>query len=60
MCASYTTLKVLNFPMLDNCNRPKIQIKQPNHNFVLKDANGMANSKDPNQAAPLGAPKGAV
>ena len=33
------------------CNLPKIQTKKPN----LKDANGIANSEDPDQTAPQGA-----
>ena len=35
---------------------PKIQTKKPNLNaFPQKDANGIANSVDPDQTAPLGA-----
>ena len=38
------------------CNQPKIQIKRPNLRvFCQKDANGIANSEDPDQTAPLGA-----
>ena len=38
------------------CNQPKIQTKRPNCSlFCQKDANGIANSKDPDQTAPLGA-----
>ena len=38
------------------CNLPKIQTKRPNLSiFCQKDANGIANSEDPNQTAPLGA-----
>ena len=38
------------------CNLPKIQGKRPNLCvFLRKEANGIANSKDPNQTAPLGA-----
>ena len=38
------------------CNLPKIQTKSPNLGFFsLKDANGIANSEDPDQTAPLGA-----
>ena len=38
------------------CNLPKIQIKRPNLGvFRQKDANGIANSEDPDQTAPLGA-----
>ena len=38
------------------CNQPKIQTKRPNMKvFCQKDANGKANSEDPDQTAPLGA-----
>ena len=38
------------------CNSPKIQTKRPNLRiFHQKDANGIANSEDPDQTAPLGA-----
>ena len=38
------------------CNLPKIQTKRPNLSlFSQKDAIGIANSKDPDQTAPLGA-----
>ena len=38
------------------CNLPKIQTKSPNLRvFLQKDANGIANSEDPYQTAPLGA-----
>ena len=38
------------------CNLPKIQEKRPNlWVFRQKDANGIANSVDPDQTAPLGA-----
>ena len=38
------------------CYLPKIQIKRPNLMvFRQKDANGMANSEDPDQTAPRGA-----
>ena len=37
-------------------NLPKIQEKRPNLSvFRQKDANGIANSEDPDQTAPLGA-----
>ena len=37
------------------CNLPKIQTKRPNLGvFHQKDANGIANSEDPDQTAPLG------
>ena len=52
-----TTVKFLNFrtPKFF-CNLPKIQIKRPNLRIVCqKDANGIANSEDPDQTAPLGA-----
>ena len=36
------------------CNLPKIQTKRPNLRvFHQKDANGIANSEDPDQTAPL-------
>ena len=38
------------------CNLSKIQTKRPNFRvFCQKDANGIANSEDPDQTAPLGA-----
>ena len=38
------------------CNLPKIETKRPNLRvFHQKDANGIANSEDPDQTAPLGA-----
>ena len=38
------------------CNLPKIQTKRQNLLiFWLKDVNGIANSEDPDQIAPLGA-----
>ena len=38
------------------CNIPKIQTKSQNLRvFCQKDANGIANSEDPDQTAPLGA-----
>ena len=38
------------------CNLPKIQTKRPNLRvFHQKAANGIANSEDPDQTAPLGA-----
>ena len=38
------------------CNDPKIQEKRPNlWVFLQNDANGIANSEDPDQTAPLGA-----
>ena len=38
------------------CNLPKIQTKRPNLRvFRQKDANGIANSEDPDQTAPPGA-----
>ena len=36
------------------CNLPKIQTKRPNIRvFYQKDVNGIANSEDPDQTAPL-------
>ena len=38
------------------CNLPKIQTKRPKLSvFYQTDANGIANSEDPDQTAPLGA-----
>ena len=38
------------------CNLPQTQEKRPNLRvFRQKDANGIANSEDPDQTAPLGA-----
>ena len=38
------------------CNLPKIQTKRPKLRvFYQNDANGIANSADPDQTAPLGA-----
>ena len=38
------------------CNLPNIQTKRPNLKvFCQKDANGIANSEDPDQTAPQGA-----
>ena len=53
--------KVTKFPDARKlcCNLPKIQTKSPNFRvFRQKDANGIANSEDPDQTAP--APLGAV
>ena len=37
------------------CNLPKIQTKRPNLSvFCQNDANGTANSEDPDQTAPVG------
>ena len=53
------TVKLLNFGMPKNlcCNLPKIQTKRPNLKglFCQNGANGIANSEDPDQTAPLGA-----
>ena len=38
------------------CNLPKFQTKRPNLRvFCQNDGNGIANSEDPDQTAPLGA-----
>ena len=38
------------------CNLPKIQTKRPNLRvFGQNDTNGIANSEDPDQTAPIGA-----
>ena len=50
-----------NFPKFSDarpipCNLPKVETKRPNLRvFRQKDANGIANSEDPDQTAPLGA-----
>ena len=51
------TVKFLNFRTQEKCcNLPKIPVKRPNFRvFRQKDANGIANSEDPDQTAPLGA-----
>ena len=52
------TIKLLNFSDTKKlfCNLPKIQTNRPNLRvFHQKDANGIANSEDPDQTAPLGA-----
>ena len=53
----FDTVKVQNFRMPENCrNLPKNQTKRPTLKvFHLKDANGIANSEDHDQTAPLGA-----
>ena len=51
------TVKFLNIgtPKKLCCNLPKIQTKRPHLKvFCQKDANGIANSEDPDQTAPLG------
>ena len=49
------TPKILDARKL-SCNTPKMQIKGPNLRvFLQKDSNGIANSEDPDQTAPLGA-----
>ena len=52
------TLKVLNFRTLEIycCTHPKIQTNWPySREMPPKDAEGIANSEDPDQTAPLGA-----
>ena len=51
------TIKFLNFRTPETCcNLPKIPTKSPNLRvFSQKDANGIANSEDPDQTAPQGA-----
>ena len=47
---------ILNFWTPEIFDIPKIQIKRPNLGFFhQKDANGIANSEDPDQTVPLGA-----
>ena len=56
--ASYEYCKVPKFSDARNlcCNSPKIQTKTPNLKvFCQKHENGIANSEDPDQTAPLGA-----
>ena len=55
-CSMYRkTPKISDIRKL-SCNTPKIQIKGPNLRvFLQRDANGIANSEDPDQTAPLGA-----
>ena len=52
----YTYCKVSKFSDTRKlcCNLPKIQTKRPNLRvFRQKDANGLANSEDPDQFAPF-------
>ena len=56
--AFINTVKFLKFSDTRKlcCNLPKIQTKRLNHRiFCQKDANGIANSEDPDQTAPPGA-----
>ena len=53
-----SAINFLNFWMLENfvVKNNKIQTKRPNLRvFHQKDANGIANSEDPDQTTPLGA-----
>ena len=62
MVSAYT-VKFLNVRTPEKlcCNLPKIQTKKPNLRvFTKKDANGIANSVDPDQTASLGGHLGAV
>ena len=50
------TAKFLNFQMPNKlcCNQPEFQANRPNHSLICgKIANGMSNSEDPDQTAPL-------
>ena len=56
-------LRILNYHKISKfldtrklyCNLPKFQTKRPNLRvFHQKDADGIANSEDPDQTAPLG------
>ena len=51
------TVKFLNFRTPENCcNLPKIQSEWPKLRVIYKnDANGKADSEDPDQTSPLGA-----
>ena len=56
--ASYSTTKVPKFSDARelSCKIPKIRTKMPNLKILCqKGANGIANSEDPHQIAPLGA-----
>ena len=58
MLASYSTTKVPKFSDARElcCKQPKIQTKLPNLKILCqKNENGIANSEDPDQIAPLGA-----
>ena len=49
------TVKI-KIPKFSDAKIPKIQMKRPNLKlFCQKHANGIANSEDPDQTAPLGA-----
>ena len=51
---NHKTLKISDARKL-SCNTPEFQIKGPNLRvFLQKDANGIANSEDPDQTSPLG------
>ena len=52
-----STVKFLNFRKQENLAVINLKFKQrPNHrDFPQKDANGKANSENPDQTAPLGA-----
>ena len=53
---SYRKVPKFSDPRKLCCNLPKIQTKSPNLRlFSQEDANGIANSEDPDQTAPLGA-----
>ena len=55
-CSAYRKVPKLGDAKKLCCNLPKIQEKRPSLRvFCQKDANGIANSEDPDQTAPLGA-----
>ena len=54
----HCTVKFLNFRMPENFSVNYLKFKQRGQNlrvFCQNDANGIANSEDPDQTAPLGA-----
>ena len=52
----YHKIPKFSDPRKHCCDLPKIQTKTPNlREFLEKGANGIANSQDPDQTAPLGA-----
>ena len=53
-CLSYRKVPKFSDAGKFRCNLPKIKTKRPNLKlFRQKDANGIANSEDPDQTAPL-------
>ena len=55
-CLAYRKVPKFSDARKLRCNLPKIQTKRPNLRvFCQNDANGIANSEDPDQTAPRGA-----